>query len=133
MSDSLAGLAATVYSIALPLSWLVLAACVVVLLPMALFSRTRPKAGAGLLLASWLFGLTTWTLGAAITLSTYGILGLVLGLVLLGVGVVPIGIFAAFVSLKSASLGFSLIAMSVLVFVTRFGGVALAGSGSHVE
>lgn len=133
MSEFLFSLAMTVYSFALPLAWLALAVCVVVLLPMALFRVTRPYAGVGLFLASWIFGLTTWTLGAAVTFATYGWVGLIIGLFLFGVGVVPIGIFAAFVTLKSASLGFSLIAMLVVVIAARIGGMALAEAGGRPQ
>ncbi len=49
-----------------------------------------------------------------------------------GVGVVPIGILAAFISLKEPTLGFSLIVMVVIIFGTRMGGTALMQSGSEV-
>ena len=47
------------------------------------------------------------------------------GIFFFGVGVVPIGIFAAFFSVKSLSLGVSLIVMSLVVFAARGGGTVL--------
>lgn len=125
MSEGLAGFAVKVYSVMLPISWLGLLFVVLVLLPMALFKSTRGKAGVGLFTASWLFGITTWMLGAAVTFATYGIGGFILGLLLFGVGVVPIAIFAAFFKLHATGLGVSLIVMSIIVYVCRAGGTAL--------
>ena len=128
MNETLATIAVKTYSFLLPISWLVLVIAIFVLIPMALFKNTRRQAGTGIFMASWLFGLTTWTLGATITFATYGWVGLLIGLFLMGVGVVPIAIFAAFFSLKSMSLGVSLIVMSVIVYAARVFGVALAES-----
>lgn len=125
MNEALSRLAVSVYSVALPFSWLALAVCVLVLVPMAMFRNTRAQAGVGLFIASWLFGLTTWTLGATVTFVTFGWVGLLIGLVLFGVGVVPIGIFAAFFVINSWSLGLSLIVMSVGVFAARAAGIIL--------
>jgi hypothetical protein len=123
VNEALAGFALSVYSVTLTLSQGTFAVCVLVLLPMAVLPSTRGLAGRGLFLASWLFGLTTWTLGATVTFSTYGWVGLILGMMLFGVGVVPVGIFAAFVTLKLPSLGFSLIGMSIVVYAARVGGI----------
>jgi hypothetical protein len=67
-----------------------------------------------------------------VTFATMGWIGLLVGLMIAGVGVVPLGIFAAFVLLKEFSLGLSLIVMSILVFATRMGGFALMGAKSDV-
>lgn len=66
------------------------------------------------------------------TFVTWGWVGLLIGLFIAGVGVVPIGILAAFISLKEPTLGFSMIAMVVIVFVTRMGGMALGESSGKV-
>ena len=125
MNEALANLAIGVYLFVLPLSWIAIVICVIVLVPLALFQGTRPQAGAGLVVASWLFGLTTWTLGALVTFATYGWVGLLIGLVFFGVGVVPIGIFASLVTIKSWSLGLSLIVMAIIVWSARIGGAML--------
>ena len=126
VNEALAVLAVKVYTFLMPLSWIALVVCVLVLLPMALFERTRAQAGIGLFLASWLFGLTVWILSAMVTFATLGWIGLLIGLFIFGVGVVPIGIFAAFFVVKSLSLGFSMIVMVAIVWIARFVGVVLA-------
>ena len=129
MSVTFAELAVRIYSILLPFSWLVFGIAIFVLVPMALFPNTRPQAGVGLFMASWLFGLTTWMLGAAVTFASFGWPGLLIGMFLLGVGVVPIGIFAAFFAVKSMSLGTSLIVLVIITFASRAAGAALAEAG----
>jgi hypothetical protein len=132
MSSSLAGMAATIYTFVLPVAWIVLAVNALIVLPMCVFKRLRPTAGLAFFMSSYLFGLTTWMLGAVVTFATMGWIGLLVGLMIAGVGVVPLGIFAAFVLLKEFSLGLSLIVMSILVFATRMGGFALMGAKSDV-
>lgn len=126
MNEAIVSLAVGVYSFLLPISWIALFVALIVLVPMAFFKSTRRQAGLNLVWASYIFGLTTWTLGAAITFATLGWLGLLVGLFLFGVGVVPIGIFSAFFIVKSFSLGLSLILMVAVVFAFRMGGAALA-------
>jgi hypothetical protein len=68
--------------------------CLVVFAPMAAFEKTRGRAGIGFLLASYVFGFTLWMHGFLHTYLLWGVLGIVIGLLLLGVGVVPLGIIA---------------------------------------
>ncbi len=128
MNETIVSISVKVYTFLLPISWVALAITILVLIPMALFKRTRAQAGIGLFIASWLFGITTWTLGATITFATYGWIIFLIGFFTMGVGVVPIAIFAAFISLKSLSLGASLILMVIVVFGCRYGGLALTES-----
>ncbi len=132
MSHAIAEFCIKVYTFLLPISWLGVAIVVFVLLPLSLFKGTRPFAAVCIFFSSYLFGITTWFLGAAVTFATWGWLGLIIGLLLGGVGVVPIGILAAFISLGLPSLGLSLIAMVVIVFAARVGGMALTGSAGSV-
>jgi hypothetical protein len=69
--------------------------CLFVLLPLALFRRTRAFAASGLLASSFVFGLFLWMFGLIVTMSLWGILAVVAGLMLFGVGVVPIGMVAS--------------------------------------
>jgi hypothetical protein len=128
VNQAIAEFCVKAYSFLLPVAWVGVAIVVLVLLPMALFRVTRTAAGTGIFFSSYLFGLTTWFLGATITFVTWGWVGLLIGLFIAGIGVVPIGILAAFISLKEPTLGFSLIAMVVMVFATRMGGMALSES-----
>ena len=78
-----------------------------------------------MVLASWLIGITTWFLGAAVSFATWGWIGLLIGLFLLGVGVVPVGIAAAIISLGNYELAISLVILAVVTFALRIGGAAL--------
>ena len=118
--------AITIYTFLLPFSWLAFAIAVVILLPLAIWRKTRPTAGAGLLVVSYVFGATTWFLGAAVTFGSFGWFGLILGLFILGLGVVPLGIIGAFFSLGINGLGWSLCVMLVITLMARFAGAALA-------
>lgn len=126
MNQAISEFCIKVYSFLLPISWLAVAVVIVVLLPLAIFKKTRGVSGLGIYIASYLFGATTWFLGATVTFVTWGWVGLVIGLVIAGVGVVPIGILAAFISLKEPTLGFSILAMVAITLGSRIGGVALA-------
>lgn len=131
MNEAITRFSVDIYTFLLPIAWIGVGIVVVILLPMAIFRATRSAAGTGIFFSSYIFGLTTWFLGAAVTFVTWGWVGLLIGLLFFGVGVVPIGILAAFISLKLPSLGFSLIVMSLIVFATRFGGMALVESGRN--
>lgn len=73
---------------------ILLLAVIVVLLPLAIFRRTRPYAGAGVYFSSFVFGLTLFIWSLLITYALWGVVGIVVGLLLMGVGVVPIAILA---------------------------------------
>ena len=107
------------HSFLLPIAWLALAVVVLVLLPLAAWSRTRASAGVGLFVASYVFGATTWLLGAGISFASFGWFGLVVGLLVMGIGVVPIGIAGAYFSLDSGEIALSLLVMACITFGTR--------------
>ena len=82
--------------------WYVLAAahvafwvCLFVLLPLSLFRVTRKISCFGTFTASFIFGLCTWILGVLIAYEYWGGIGLIVGLVLGIVGIVPVGILAS--------------------------------------
>lgn len=119
------------YTFLLPFAWIAVAIVVLVLLPMSFATRTRSAAGTGLFVASYLFGATTWFLGAGITLSTFGWFGLIIGLLLFGVGVVPMAIFAAVFQLGLPSMALSLVVMSVVTIGSRMAGTMLFASAAE--
>jgi hypothetical protein len=95
-----------IYQLLVPISSLAFAIAVIVFLPLAAWRKTRGAAGAGLMVASYVVGATTWFLGAAVTFGSFGWIGLILGLFIVGIGVVPFAIIGAFFSLQSLSLVF---------------------------
>jgi hypothetical protein len=76
--------------------WLLLL-CFLVLIPLAMFRSTRVLAANGMIAASIVFGLVLWMLSCVLVYDTFGIFGLVVGLVFMGIGVVPIAIFSTIV------------------------------------
>lgn len=119
MRDWIAETAINAYSFLLPLSQIAVVVALFVLLPLALWRKTRGGAGVALHYVSYLFGLTTWLLGAAVTFTSFGWVGLIIGLFIAGVGVVPFGIIGAFFILNINSLGISLILMLAITYATR--------------
>jgi hypothetical protein len=128
MSGAVGEFAFRAYQFLLPAAWVLVLVSVFVLGPLALMRTTRPWAGMGMMLGSYVIGLTTWLLGSAVTLGTYGWTALIIGWLLLGVGVVPIAVFAAFFALGNPGLGVSLIVMSAVAFAIRGIGSAIVDS-----
>ena len=114
------------YAFLLPISWIALAIVIFILLPLAAWRRTRHLVGGLIIVASYLFGATTWFLGAGVTFISFGWIGLIIGLVILGFGVVPLGIIGAFFSLEVNDLGITLIIMAVITLIARYAGVIFA-------
>ncbi len=98
--------------------------CAVLLLPLAFFRRTRAYAGNLMVVVSFLVGLSTWIWGFLVTYAFWGLLGLVVGLLLLGLGVVPLGLLAAGVHGRWEVFGDGLLLLLGL-FVPRFLGIYL--------
>lgn len=118
-----------IYTFLLPVSWIALVIVLFVLLPFAAWQKTRGAAGICLFVTSYIFGATTWVLGTAVTFASFGWLGLIIGLFVLGVGVVPLGIIGAFFKLNINDLGLSLCVMLVITLAARFAGVYFAAKG----
>jgi len=126
MRETVMTLAMKGYSMLLPFSWAALAIVVLLLLPMSLFTSMRRAAGLGMIIASHLFGLTVWMLGAAISFGTFGWIGLLLGLLVFGIGVVPLSITGAVFKLHHGLLAFWLFGMTATTLATRCWGRLLA-------
>lgn len=92
-----------------------------VFLPLLLFRKTRGFSGAGLRIASAMFGFTLWVWGLLLTYDLWGAIAVLIGLVLLGVGVVPIAMLATLFKGMWLTLG-ELVLLTVLTFGTRFAG-----------
>lgn len=115
------------------LPWLVLLSiiafgvCIFILLPLSIFRVTRQVAGGLFLWISFIFGLTGWFLGLLLTYFLWGIIGVIIGLLILGIGVVPIGLLAALFNGMWTELGILLL-LIVLTFGCRFLGAILISS-----
>jgi hypothetical protein len=123
--------AVTIYTFLLPFSWITLAVAVFILLPLAAWPKTRAAGGTGLVLVSYIFGATTWFLGAAVTFGSFGWIGLIIGLFVFGIGVVPLAIIGAFFTLGINELGISLCVMLVITLIARFAGAAFVAAADR--
>jgi hypothetical protein len=95
-------------------------ASIFIFAPLGIFRATRSFAGGALIGASYIFGVSLWIYGAIATFGHWGWIGLIVGIVVLGVGVVPIGLLA--LALESQwewlmNLGALLISMMVARFL----------------
>jgi hypothetical protein len=69
--------------------------CIVFLPPLALFRKTRVVPAYGLYVASFVFGVCVWVYGFMVTYEIWDGVGVLIGLMLGIVGIVPLGIIAA--------------------------------------
>jgi hypothetical protein len=69
--------------------------CVFVLLPLTRGRRTRRAAGTGLVVSSFVFGVTAWAASTVVAFDHWGGYGLAVGYILLGVGIAPVAVLAA--------------------------------------
>ena len=81
----------------------------VVLGPLAFIPPARGVSAIGFMTASFAFGVILWIWGMAYTYSVWGLLGVIVGLVFLGVGVVPVAMVAALVHGDWGNLGIFLL------------------------
>jgi hypothetical protein len=91
---------------------------IVVLTPLALIPATRAFSAIGFLLASYAFGAILWIWGMAYAYTAWGLIAVIVGLVLAGVGVVPVAMVAALVHGDWGNLGFFAV-VAVLTFGVR--------------
>ena len=99
-------------------SLLAFAVLLLVLLPLAAFRRSRPFASMAMLIVSYVFGATVWMEGLLLTMALWGTFAVVFGLLLAGVGVVPMAMLAALFKGMWSSVA-ELVVLTVLTFATR--------------
>ena len=99
-------------------SSIALIVCIFILLPMSAFRTSRPWAGVGYYYASFVFGIMVLAYSCLFTVFTWGYGALVLGLIIGGVGVVPVALLAAIFHAEWSVL-WELVSGIVLTFGTR--------------
>lgn len=67
----------------------------IVALLIAMIPKARAASGLVIFVSSYVFGLGTWIFGLAVTLALWGWIAVIIGVLMGGVGVVPIGMLAA--------------------------------------
>lgn len=88
------------------------------LLPLSVPRRTRAVAGHGMYIVSWVWGVALWMAATAMLLNLWGGWGFVIGVLLLGVGSVPVAAVASLIHGEWTYLG-ALAVGVVLVFGLR--------------
>ncbi|WP_337661104.1 hypothetical protein [Erythrobacter sp. Alg231-14] len=95
--------------------------CLLVFLPLSIIPRTRGFSGNGLYLTSYLFGAILWVLSMAFVYLEWGLFPVILGLILGGVGVVPIAMIATIVEGQWAILGNLVVLIGLTIGLRIFG------------
>lgn len=93
-----------------------------ILLPLSIFRKTRGIAGIALIIASYIFGVTLWVYSFLLTYNIWGMVALIIGLVLTGLGVIPIAILATLIKGIGSPFG-QLILLLFMTLGTRFFGI----------
>lgn len=70
----------------------------IILLLFAVIPKARGVIGNIIIFSSFIYGLSAWIYGLAVTLAIWGWLGVIIGVFLGGIGVVPIGMLASVLS-----------------------------------
>jgi hypothetical protein len=113
-------------------SAIVFAICLLVLLPLSIFRKLRPWTGLVIFFSSFLFGTMLFAFSCLVVLELWGAFGLVVGLVLAGVGVVPVAFLAALFHGEWALLGYVVLGI-VVTYGTRALGIRLVESTPDEE
>ena len=104
-----------------------------ILLLFALVPKARGVVGLIIYISSYVYGLSAWIFGLAVTLALWGWIAVIIGIFLGGVGVVPIGMLAAIFN-GEWGIFWTLIITVVLTYGSRMIGYALANStDNHVK
>lgn len=113
------------------LPWLVVASqialgiCIFIFLPLCIFRKTRPLAGLGFYFASFVFGLLLFALSCLLSVSIWGYGALIFGLVMGGVGVLPVALLATLFTARWELLTELIIGL-MMTFGTRIIGIKLS-------
>jgi uncharacterized membrane protein len=107
-------------------TWFAVFLVLCVLLPLTVPKVTRPVTGWALFFASYLSGATLWLEGLLVTLANWGFSAVLIGLVLLGMGVVPVAMLGTLFKGMWASL-IELIVLAIMTYGARLAGVFVLG------
>ena len=105
--------------------WLVFALDILIILPLGIFKKTKGASAIGLVISSYVYGLTLWFWSLLLTYLIWGAFAVFIGLFLAGVGVVPIAILATAIKGEWAVTG-QIIFLLVLTFGSRMLGFYFA-------
>lgn len=105
--------------------WLVIALDILIFLPLGIFKKTKGASAIGLVISSYIYGLTLWFWTLMLTYLIWGAVAVFIGLFIAGVGVVPIAMLATAINGEWAVLG-QIIFLIFLTFGSRILGYHFA-------
>ena len=109
------------------LTWAAFVLVVFVFLPLAIPRATRGFSSVALLISSYVFGATLWMESLLLTLFIWGLGAVVIGLIMAGIGIVPIAILATLLKGMWKPL-IELVLLTIMTFASRIGALSLAES-----
>ena len=92
---------------------------ILVLFPLLIFNKTRNITAIGLLISSYIFGVTLWFWGLILTFYYWGLFAVIIGLVFLGIGVVPIALLATIINTEWLLVG-QIILLILFTYGSRY-------------
>jgi len=101
-----------------------------VLLLFAAIPKARGAVGLIIYISSYIYGLSAWIYGLAVTLALWGWMAVIIGLFIGGVGVVPIGMLAAIFN-GHWDIFWTLLFTVILTYGARVVGYALANNADN--
>lgn len=104
----------------------------IVALLVAIIPKARGAAGLIIFISSFVYGLGTWIFGLAATLALWGWIAVIIGVLLGGVGVVPIGMLAAIFN-GEWGIFWTLLISLLLTYVARIIGNMLVSSADNQQ
>jgi hypothetical protein len=121
-----------IYPVVSDLALLIFLFDLIIALPISFFRKARVLSGNTILYSSWVFGLQLWLSGLMLTWQIWGLGVALLGILFLGVGVVPIAMLATLFNGKWFEL-LQLILSLVLVFGSRLLGAYIVSKSIKHE
>jgi hypothetical protein len=100
------------------IAWICLGLTILVFLPLAFIKKTRHFGVYCIYGSSFVYGITLWFLGLLLTAALWGYAAVLIGLIFLGIGVVPFAMLATLFKGMWGELG-ALIVLTILTFGTR--------------
>lgn len=110
-----------------------LAVVLFILLPMAFFKKTRLWAGFGMVVASYIIGLSLWVLSVVITIKIWGVGGFIIGLLLSAGTIVPVAFLASVLNGLWSSVADLLFGVFITLGPRLLGGYLLARSETIIQ
>ncbi len=99
----------------------VLGICILIFLPLIIFKKTRPILGVILIWSTYLFGFTLWLISLVISLKYAGVVWVIIGLMLAGVGVLPIAIISSAIQADWFYVIYLIVFFAIIIFIRILG------------